>query len=206
MRLLTFSPTKDQALRGRSDRLLRSFIKGRSAATAVEFGLIILPFLAMMLEILQNAYFVFVSGSLDQATIAAARKIMVGAVQNQGLTAAQFRTQILCPMLPVSMSCNDIVVNIQNYSEASGYNAFLNKAQTAIVIPPLDNTKTSFCPGGTGEYVYVQVFYAMPLIIAGWLPVTTNTFNGSKVRLVSAAAAFKNEPYQATSSPNYPGC
>jgi Flp pilus assembly protein TadG len=190
----------------RSDRSIRAFIKGRSAATAVEFGLIAVPFMAMMLEILQNAFFVYVSGALDQATVAAARQIMTGSVQNQSLTAAQFRTQILCPMLPLTMSCNNVIVNIQNYSESSGFTSFLNAAQTSIVVPPLNNTKTSFCPGGTGQYVYVQVFYAMPLLIAAWLPVVTTTYNGATVRLVSAAAAFKNEPFTATSNPTYPGC
>jgi hypothetical protein len=50
----------------------------------------------------------------------------------------------------------------------------------------------------SGQYVYLQVFYAMPLIGAIWLPAVTATFNGKTVKLVSAAAAFKNEPYQST--------
>jgi Flp pilus assembly protein TadG len=190
----------------RPDGSIRAFIKERSAATAVEFGLIAVPFMAMILEILQNAFFVYVSGALDHATVAAARQIMTGSVQNQSLTAAQFRTQILCPLLPAAMSCNNVVVNIQNYSESSGYTSFLNATQTSIIVPPLNNTLTSFCPGGTGQYVYVQVFYAMPFFIAAWLPVVTTTYNGTKVRLVSAAAAFKNEPFTATSSPTYTGC
>jgi Flp pilus assembly protein TadG len=190
----------------RSDRSIRAFIKGRSAATAVEFGLIAVPFMAMMLEILQNAFFVYVSGALDQATVAAARQIMTGSVQGATtlMTGAQFRTQILCPKLPLAMSCNNVIVNIQNYSESSGFTSFLNAAQTAIVVPPLNNTQTSFCPGGTGQYVYVQVFYPLPLFIASWLPVVTTTFNGAKVHLVAAAAAFKNEPFGT--SPTYPGC
>jgi hypothetical protein len=40
----------------RSDRSIRAFIKGPGALTAVEFGLIFVPFMAMMLEILQNAF------------------------------------------------------------------------------------------------------------------------------------------------------
>ena len=64
-----------------------------------------------------------------------------------------------------------------------------------------DNSQTAFCPGGSGQYVYLQVFYAMPLLGAIWLPAVTATFNGQTVKLVSAAAAFKNEPYQSTYTP-----
>jgi Flp pilus assembly protein TadG len=190
-------------------RLIASFVKGRRGATAVEFALVAVPFLAMMFEIFQNAMFVYFSGALDQATISSARQIMTGSVQNQSLTAAQFRSQILCPALPVAMSCNNVVVNLQTFSEADfpgGFYSFINASQTGIIVPPLDNTKTSFCPGSDGQYVYLQVFYAMPFPGIGWLPVVTTTFNGKTVRLVAAAAAFRNEPYQATSSPTYPGC
>jgi len=193
----------------RNGALIRSFIRGRRGATAVEFALVAVPFLAMMFEILQNGMFVYFSGALDQAAIGAARQIMTGSVQNQSLTAAQFRTQVLCPLLPAAMSCNNIVVNLQTFSEGeypAGFYSFVNSTQTGINLPPLNNAQTSFCPGGDGQYVYLQVFYAMPITTIGWLPVVTTTFNGSTVRLLSAAAAFKNEPYQATSNPTYPGC
>jgi hypothetical protein len=70
------------------------------------------------------------------------------------------------------------------------------------LIPPLNNTQTSFCPGGSSDYVYLQVFYAMPLVFPVWLPTVTTSFQGKTVKLVSAAAAFKNEPYQSS----YSGC
>jgi hypothetical protein len=206
--------TSDLKARSASERrgsagVIASFVKGHRGTAAVEIALVAVPFLAMIFEILQNAMFVYFSGALDQAAIASARQIMTGSAQNQSLTAAQFRSQILCPALPIAMSCNNIIVNLQTFSEAdypSGFYNFVNPSQTGIIVPPLDNTKTSFCPGSGGQYVYLQVFYAMPFPGIGWLPVVTTTFNGKTVRLVAAAAAFRNEPYQATSSPTYPGC
>ncbi|MGH6811045.1 MAG: TadE/TadG family type IV pilus assembly protein [Methylocella sp.] len=165
---------------------------------AVEFAMIGAPLVLIFLEIFQSGLFVYDSASLNHATQAAARQIMTGEVQKEGLTAAQFRTNLLCPLLPATMPCGNVIVNLQTFSEAdypSGFYSFVNSTQTAIIIPPLDNTKTSFCPGGNGEYVYLQVYYAMPLIGAVWLPVVTTTFQGQTVNLVSAAAAFKNEPY-----------
>jgi Flp pilus assembly protein TadG len=185
-------------------RNARGFFHERSAAVAVEFAMIGAPFLLMILEIFQSALFVYCSGMLDHATQAAARQIMTGSVQNGSLTAAQFRTNLLCPQLPATMPCGNVIVNLQTFSEAAypgGFYSFVNAAQTAIIMPPLDNTQTTFCPGGSGQYVYLQVYYAMPLIGAIWLPAVTTTFHGQTVKLVPAAAAFKNEPYQSSYTP-----
>ena len=164
---------------------------------AVEFAIIGAPLLLMIVEIFQSALFVYNSSRLDAATHTAARQIITGSVQKGGQTAAQFRTN-LCSALPVTIPCSSVIVNLQTFSQASfpgGFYSFVNSTQSGIIVPPLDNTKTSFCPGGSGEYEYLQVFYAMPLLGAVWLPGVTTTFGGNSVVLASASAAFKNEPY-----------
>ncbi len=131
-------------------RGLRRFIAEQKAGVAVEFAMIGAPFLLMILEIFQSALFVYDSGMLNHATQAVARQILTGSVQNANLTATQFRTNLLCPLLPAAMSCSNVIVNLQTFSEAEypgGFYSFVNSTQTGIVIPPLDNTKTSFCPG-----------------------------------------------------------
>jgi Flp pilus assembly protein TadG len=185
----------------------RQFLNERKAVAAVEFAMIGAPLLLTIVAIFQSALFVYNSSRLDAATHAAARQIITGSVQAGNTTAAQFRTN-LCSLLPATIPCSSIIVNLQTFSEASfpgGFYSFVNGTQTAINVPPLDNTKTSFCPGGSGEYEYLQVYYAMPLLGTVWLPTTTTTFNGQPVKLASAAAAFKNEPYTATYTPP-PGC
>jgi Flp pilus assembly protein TadG len=184
-------------------------VADNAGATAVEFAIIALPFLLMLMEVLQSALFVYFAGQLDHATQSAARQILTGSMQNASLTASQFRTQLLCPLLPSVMSCNNVIVNLQTVSEAvapNGFYTFVNASQTGLIIPPLDNTQTSFCPGSGGAYVYLQVFYAMPLLGNIWLPVTTTTFNGQTVKLIGSSAAFKNEPFQSGSNTPYPGC
>ncbi|HXN89055.1 MAG TPA: TadE family protein [Methylocella sp.] len=170
---------------------------------AVEFAIIGAPLLLTIVAIFQSALYIYSSSRLDAATHVAARQIITGAVQGGGMTAAQFRTN-LCSLLPVTIPCGSVIVNLRTFSEASfpgGFYAFVNSTQTAIKVPPLDNTQTSFCPGGSGEYAYLQVFYAMPMLGNVWLPAVTTTFQGQPVALVSAAAAFKNEPYTATYTP-----
>ncbi len=178
--------------------------RDQSGFAAVEFAVISIPFLLTIVEVFQSALFVYNSAELDYATQAAARQVLTGSVQNTGLTAAQFRTNVLCPLLPATMPCANVIVNLQAFSGAAypgGFDSFVNGTQTAVIMPPLDNTQTSFCPGNSGQYIYLQVFYAMPLIGAVWLPAVTTTFQGQTVKLVSSAAAFKNEPYQSTYTP-----
>jgi Flp pilus assembly protein TadG len=186
-----------------------SFFVNTRAATAVEFAILAAPMVFTLMEVLQSALFVYFAGQLDHATQDAARQILTGSMQNSSLTASQFQTQVLCPLLPSVMSCNNVTVNLQAFTGStypSGFTAFVNSSETAVIIP----TQTVFCPGTPQQYVYLQVYYAMPLFGNVWLPVTTTTNNGQVVKLIGSSAAFRNEPYQATSatpySTTYTGC
>ena len=172
----------------------------------IDFAMVVPAFLLLVVETMQIGVYFYTLASLDHATNGAARQIMTGAVSSAGLTAAQFRTQILCPLLPGSMSCSSIVTNIQNVPEAispAGFYTFVNANATAIIAPTMDNNVTSFCPGNAGSYLYIQVYYAMPVISPIWYAVASVNWNGSTVHFVSAASAFKNEPFQSSSQP---GC
>ena len=133
----------------------------RSAVTAIEFAMVAPALVLLIVESLQIGLYFYTSASLEAATIAGARQILTGAVASQGLTATQFRTQILCPSLPGTMSCANVITNIQTVPEATspaGFYSFVNASQTAIIQPAMDNTKTSFCAGTTGSYMYIQVY------------------------------------------------
>jgi Flp pilus assembly protein TadG len=177
-----------------------------SATAMVEFAMVVPAFLLLVVETMQIGVYFYTLASLDHATSGAARQIMTGAVSSAGLTAAQFRTQILCPLLPGSMSCSSIVTNIQNVPEAvspAGFYTYVNASATAVIVPAMNNNLTSFCPGNAGSYLYIQVYYAMPVISPIWYAVGSVNWNGNTVHFVSAASAFKNEPFQSSSQP---GC
>lgn len=178
--------------------MLARFGRDRAGVSAIEFAMIAPVLILLIVETLQAGFYFYTSASLNHATQYGARQILVGAVEQQGLTAAQFRTQVLCPQLPATMSCSNIITNIQNVPEGTnpnGFYAFVNSSQTGVVPPTMDNNQTSFCPGSTGSYVYIQAYYAMPLISPIWLAVGSTSWNGSTVHFVSSYAAFKNEPF-----------
>ncbi len=172
---------------------------------AVEFALIGLACILLVIETMQAGLYFYTSASLDMATTKAMRQVMTGAVTNSGVTAAQFRSTVLCPLLPSVMSCSNVVSNLQSVSEAvspGGFYAFVNASQTGTISPTMDNTKTSFCPGTTGGVVYAQIFYAMPVFSPFWRLVNSVNWNGSLVHFISSAAAFKSEPYPTSKQPS----
>ena len=85
-------------------------------------------------------------------------------------------------------TCSDIYVDVQSYpafsnvtikSQIDGSNNF--------------DTTMQYNPGGPGQIVVVRLFYQWPLFVTG-LGYNIANLAGSK-RLLSATAAFQNEPY-----------
>ena len=181
----------------------------------MEFGLIAPLLLVTILFLMSIGYIFFMNLSLDYATQKAARQIRTGVVQGAttsiGLTQTQFRTQVVCPLLPSMFDCNNVIVNVQavpyGANHPNEYYAYVNASQSALIAPALDNTKTSYCPGNGSTsnvpyYVFVQVFYPVNLFISALssLAVAT-TYQGQKTYLIMATATFLNEPFIAPPTP-----
>ena len=132
-------------------------------------------FIGLVFVIAQVGLYFYYSTTLYYVTDAAMRQIMTGSVANQGLTAAQFRTQILCPLLPGAMSCSNIITNIQVVPDTSGganywYNLTnyasagnaLGYTLTGLDAPRMNNNNTSFCIGTGGSIVAAQITCVAP--------------------------------------------
>ncbi len=195
-------------------RFCRLFLRNDRGVAAVEFGLIAAPVIFTLLAAVEAGFDLYNRNMLDNATQEVARKIMTGAVQsmtinNQPINATQFRTNVVCPLLPSVFSCNNVIVNVETFTEAAypgGFYNFVNSRQSSLTLPPLDNSETSYCIGATGAYVLLQILYPLPLVTNVLAPGTVITFNGRKVRLLFSNAAFKNEPFPAGSYVPPSGC
>ena len=184
--------------------LSRAFRRDQSGSVAIEFGLIALVSFELLVESMQAGIYFYTSAAVERATWEASRQILTGNVSGQGLTAAEFRANVLCPEIASThLSCSNFVTNVQTVGEGvapNGFYSLLNTAQTGLVQPPLNNTQTSYCIGTDGSYVFVQVLYAMPVISPIWRRFATS-FNGVPSYIVQSTAAFRNEPFQASTTP-----
>ena len=173
---------------------LRRFRRNRRGSAAVEFALVAPVFFALLFAIIEIAIVFFAGQVLETVTQDSARLIMTGQAQTAAYTQAQFRTNV-CNQLTVLFDClNGIYIDVQSYpaftnvtisSQIDGTNNFINNMK--------------YCPGNAGDIVVVRLFYQWPLFVTG-LGFNIANLAGSK-RLLSATAAFRNEPFSANPSP-----
>ena len=180
---------------------VKRFALARRGAVAIEFALVGIPFFMLILGIMTVGFVLFCSSTLDSATQRAARQIMVGSSQNSSLTAAQFRTNVLCPFLPTTMfDCTKVVVDLQTVTESkepTDWYDFVKPNSSSLIAPPLDNSQASFCMGAGNAYQVLRVVYPLPSYLAAFAS-SPSVVQGQFI--VQATAAFKNEPFQGGTS------
>jgi Flp pilus assembly protein TadG len=216
-----------------SPRAVRRFIVERSGIAAIEFAALSGLFVGLLFLVAQLGLYFYFSTTLYYVTQRATRQILTGGVANgvgnpactaspcPALTAAQYRTDVLCPILTQasygSMSCNNIITNVQVVPSWSGVTSggfysltnIVNNASnplgytmTGLTTPPMNNNQTGFCIGAPGSIVVAQVYYAMPVVGIPAMLTNASTYNGNSVIFIGATSVFKNEPFTT----GYVGC
>lgn len=177
-------------------RRRRGFLRDDNGATAVEVGLLAVPFFAILGAILETSM-VFLSGQiLDSAVQDASRLIRTGQAQQASFTPDQFKQSVCDRLYGLFKDCAGLHVEVQVIGD---FNA-------ASISPPVKMTCTdgetgcndwlrpeAYTPGQGSSIVAVQVYYQWPLI----LPVSglglNNLADGK--HLMGAATVFRNEPF-----------
>ena len=181
------------------------FCSNVSGVAAIEFALLAPIFCYIIFLIFQIGLYLYFLASLDNAVSIASRQVLTGRFANSGLSPNDFRTNVLCPLLPSVMSCNSIILNsvvIGPGNSGAGWSVAFNPTWTALNMPSMDNSKTTVCLGNTSSIVAMQVYYAMPVLgIPTGLGIVS-PFNGSTVIFLRSTATWMNEPF----SSSYTGC
>ncbi len=177
----------------RLSEFVKRFGRAERGATAVEFALISLPLIALILGTLELAMILLVVTSLETATEGASRRIRTGEFQTSAAnTRADFKALVCGGMSWLSSQCN---ANLTVTSQV--FNDFGTLAGT----PPMSGATFvagggCFSTGNPTDIVLVRAYFTWPLFAPLLNVVLDNT--GSGRRLLSAATAFRNEPYSDT--------
>ena len=168
--------------------LLRRFRRNRGGSAVVEFALVAPMFFALLFAIIETALMFFASQVLETVTQDSARQIMTGQAQNAAFTQAQFKTLVCSKVVALFDCANGISIDVQSYPAFGNVN----------VASPIDGSKNftnpnNYSPGGPGDIVVVRLFYQWPILVTKFGYDISN-LAGSK-RLLTATAAFQNEPY-----------
>jgi Flp pilus assembly protein TadG len=166
---------------------LHRFRRNRQGSAAVEFAMIAPLFFGLLFAIIETAMVFFAGQVLETVTQDSARLIMTGQAQTSAFTQSQFKNAVCSRVVALFDCVNGISIDVQSYSQFSTVNVSNPIVAGSFVAP------NNYIPGGPGDIVIVRVFYEWPLFVTS-LGYNISNLNGSK-RLLSATAAFQNEPF-----------
>lgn len=170
--------------------MLKQFLNWRksdSGVVALEFALVSLPFIMVVIGIIELAFMFAASSVLEGATHAAARTIRTGQVQNSTDPVATFQ-QAMCDNVGGIITCNDVVYEVitvpdGNFASAGG----------ASYDSDGNMVSRGFDPGGDSDVVVVRSSYiynfATPFL--GRLL----SSRGDNTVLIMSTVTVRNEPY-----------
>lgn len=169
-----------------------AFRKNNDGATAIEFGLIALPFFGFLFAIIETGM-AFLNGQyLDRAVEKASRQIFTGQLAMSGLPPAgrltKFKTDV-CGMLGSFMDCGRLYYDVQAYPTFGAPIQPIPMSGGGLDTAALPR----FNPGASGEIVVARVYYLQP-IYADILGAGLANNRGTD-RLLVGTAVFRNEPF-----------
>jgi Flp pilus assembly protein TadG len=168
--------------------ILRRFRRNHRGSAAVEFALVAPIFFGLLFAIIELSLVFYAGQILETATQDSARVIMTGQAQMSAFTQAQFKN-LVCSKIVTMFDCvNGVSIDVQSYTAFGSVNIADPIDASRNFVPP-----NNYLPGGPGDIVVVRIFYQWPLIVTG-LGFNIANLSGSK-RLLTATAAFQNEPY-----------
>ncbi|HTS39992.1 MAG TPA: TadE/TadG family type IV pilus assembly protein [Xanthobacteraceae bacterium] len=165
-------------------------LRRQDGAAAVEFGLIAVPFLALVFAIMETALIFFAGQTLETAAADSARLIMTGQAQTQGLNQSTFKDAVCAKVHGVFDCANGLYVDVRTYSSFSNIS-------TPNPIDANGNLVNNFAyqPGGPGDIVVMRLMYQWPVYVT-LLGLNGLSNMSASNRLLVSTVAFRNEPYQ----------
>jgi Flp pilus assembly protein TadG len=168
---------------------IRRFWRRRDGVAAMEFGLVVVPFLALILAILQVALVTLAQSVLETATEESTRLILTGQASAQNMSQTQF-VNLVCSNLVSMFNCSNLMVDVQSV----GSFATANTAAPTLTFNGNGSVSNawSYNLGSAGSIVVARVMYQWPILLGPLGINLSNLSNGN--HLLLATAVFENEP------------
>ena len=174
----------------------RLFARDERGVTAVEFGILALPFFTLIFAILETTMAFLAGQVLDGAVEDASRTIKTGRAQSYNL--AEFR-ELMCgyTFRLFGDDCSNVMIRVAKLD---------NFASTQGTVPAticdddgcrLD-IEQNFVVGNGRDVIQVSAYYRWPLVVN--LPYFNFSNQPDGYRLLVATRVFRNEPFMGTGS------
>ena len=167
----------------------RGFWRNTRGATAVEFGLIALPFFGLIAGLLETGLMMFADSALDQATNRAARMIRTGQAQQQNFNTNSFRNEVCSGGVATMFDCTKLKIDVRTATDFATMNlASQNKADGTV-----DDASLTYNAGHGSDIVVVRTYYDWPILLNRLA--TFGEGQDGKTRRLTSTVAFRNEPF-----------
>lgn len=170
--------------------LVRDFARDERGVTAIEFGVLALPFFTIILAIIQTATMFLASQVLDSAVEDAARRVRTG--EAAGYSLADFRNY-MCGYTFNLIDCSAIQIKSEVISDFGSVSLNPTVQTCSSSTCTWSTTWQGFDPGTGRSIIQVSAYYRYPLIVV--LPYFNLKNQPDNYRLISAIRVFRNEPY-----------
>lgn len=191
----TASPAKPQA---RTAPLGARFRRDESGATAVEFGMIAIPFLTLIFAIMETAMMFWTSQVLEDAVTQTSRRLLTGESHaqyaNASTATADFKRD-LCANATILVDCDKVTIDVRSYA------SFAGAGSGTAASNPVNNGALSTAGFGynqpqPAQIVVVRAVLEYPIMLTGWNSALVTL--GTDRRAIIASTTFRTEPYVVT--------
>lgn len=180
--------------RSRATVACRQWRRDERGATAVEFGMVAMPFFMFCFGVLGVGLHYFSTNSLEHAVETAARKIRTGQAQNSGMTAGEFKA-LVCSEASGAIDCSKLRVHVQSGDDWSiSPKSCLGSDKKLAQASGSSSDKISDASGGADKVVLITACYEWDL--ATVIPFLELGDMEGGASLIQAATTFRTEPYE----------
>lgn len=177
--------------------------ESRMGSAAIEFAFIAPLFFTLLLGTFEAAVIFFSQAVLQNGVVEMARLVRTGQAQT-GLDQAAFRSQLCDKIAPVVPCSGNLQVDVEAYTSFGGVP---NQSQVLNSDQSLNGNLNKYVTGGACDVVLVRAFYVWPVVtpVLSWFLINVQipstdaqgktSYSGG--HLVTATAAFRNEPFGA---------
>lgn len=166
---------------------------GRDArgVTAIEFGILAVPFFVIIGAILETALVFFAAQVLDTAVQDSSRLLRTGQAQQAGFGLDQYRQQV-CSGLYGLFDCDDLRLNVRVLGSGTGFGAFSRSLPVNPATGAWDFTQ-GYSGGGGDDVIMIEAYYKWRTLL------DFGGFNLASLpdgtRLLGSVRVFRNEPF-----------
>lgn len=168
--------------RSGASRPFKRFLRARSGATAIEFGILAVPFLFVMFATVETGLAFMAQLTLDGGVENVSRLVRTGQLDAEQLKPETFR-KLVCEKVDVFLSCEKLTIDLRSYASFEDVD---------LTQPSEDKANsTSTQPGSAKTIMALRVYYP-------WTSVTDVLklmASESKTITLASVTAFRTEPY-----------